>query len=652
MKFVLFNISVILFIMSGSLLASEALFEIGWWKQQSLNGSVVLEGLYRSQKTILRSGKTEEPATQKLLGQFKLNSQSYIWHPNFSKININFEFNPGLQNEQFLVIPNRSETRTAEQMRIQSVFFDQKPLSFNLFYNLNHNYINREYTTNVEALNTDFGGGISYRNNFIPTTMSYLNSGWKQNEIQTGREFINDRRNIRIELNKSFVQYDRHRFSYSYDDYSRKYGNASSIRNKVNGFRLQNDIPFDKDRRSSWNSLAFYHSQTGNQEYERLQINENLRIDLPAGFKLSGLYRYAGYDQPIVSTKQHNVLTQLEHQLFLSLRSRIFYEYIDLNHTVYNEFTNQTGVAFDYNKGIPTGSLNLTYEYRNRNDNRTSGSGLLYIAQEEYALSDDQIILLKNPDIISSSVIVRDETGTIVYQVNIDYILIERGVFLEIQRLPGGQIGTGQSVFLDYTVQRSDSYKYGTNSNFFTIGLSLFDRLLNTYFRYYTQSYDNVIKAENKILKTTLQRVYGLRLSRSFLTAGVEFDNYESNVVPYSSRRIFLTLTKSFTNRLNASVSTNWRNYDLTSQHEKQQFADLSGRLIYFLGQVSKISFDGSYRFQNGRGIDLDLSNFRAEYSTRFRSVLFTFGLEIYRRDFSGEKINYNGGYLKVERKF
>ena len=50
--------------------------------------------------------------------------------------------------------------------------------------------------------------------------------------------------------------------------------------------------------------------------------------------------------------------------------------------------------------------------------------------------------------------------------------------------------------------------------------------------------------------------------------------------------------------------------------------------------------------------MSLDLANLRTELITRYRAVYLTAGFEMYKRDFYSEKINYNGGYIKVERKF
>ncbi len=635
------------------LAAQQYLFELGQWKQQSLNGSILFEGLYRSQETILKSDYREKPVTQKLTGQFKLNSRSIIWHPNFSQLNIQALYAPNVKNEQFLVLPERSETRTAQQLRINSTFFSQRPLSANLYANLQHNFINREYASSVEARVKDYGAKLSFRNPVAPFSVQYSKNDWWQKELQTGRIFINVRNNIRAEVNTSLGENDVHRLIYSYEDYSRRYGESGAVQAYINSYRLQNNVNFGAGKQSSWRSYVFLRNQAGSYQYDRLQINENLTYELPKGFKLSGLYRYSDFNQTNLRTSQSGLLLRAEHQLFLSLHSRVFYEYIDIGNTNYSDYINQGGLAFDYNKSIPAkGRFTLSYEYRRRKDKRNSLPALLHIANEEHVLRDDQPTYLNNPDVILSSVEVWDETSTIRYQINIDYILIERDAYLEIQRLPGGQIADGQTVYVSYQTRQALSYEYNTNNHIVRLGLSFWKGLVEGYFRYYGQSYGHVTGADALILKNIDQQVFGLRLSKSFVTAGVEITNYNSNIMPYRSQRIYCQLSRNFNRKLRAVLNGNWRNHVLDEYDEKLQYADLNGRITYMLTMFSQIRAEGGYRFQNGRGIDLNLTNLRMEYTTRFKQLFFTLGMELYRRDFSGEQINYNGAYARVERKF
>ncbi len=625
----------------------------GQWRSISFDGLIALESIYRSQENYLTNGRVEKPVTQQFFGQIRLDSRSYIWHPSFMQVNFYLDWHPGVRNQTFLVMPDRSETRTAEQVRLQLEFFNKRPLTVRFFTNFSHGYTNREYATNVEMFQKDFGTGITLRNPLAPLTVNYLYSDWLQNELATGRQFINNRRNINAGLQRSFGQYDQHRFTYSYDDYRRVYGYSGQVHNMIGIWKLQDRVDFSDDRRSGWRSMLYFQNQTGNQEFKRFQAYENLNYQLPANFRTKIFYRYLRHDENFYFLHQHNIKGQANHQLYKSLRSNAYYEYIDINHSSYNQYTSQGGVGFNYTKIIPGGRLTLGYNYRRRHDNRNVRPGVLQILREEHEMNDNEIILLNNPYVNTASVIVKDVSGTIIYQENIDYLFIEHGVYTEIQRMSGGQIAEGQTVFVDYISEVPLSFDFATNTNGFNSSIMFLQRLLELYYRYYNQNYNNVYEiSEYKILKTINQNVYGIRLSKSIFTLGYEYDNYQSNIIPYRSHRIFLTMSGNLLRRLSGTIAANHHIRDLTATNEIQKFTDVSARLVYSVNQQSSVSLSGGHRYQVGRGIDLNLTNVVAEYNLYYRSFNFIAGLELYRRNFSGEKINYNGGYIRIQRIF
>ena len=59
-----------------------------------------------------------------------------------------------------------------------------------------------------------------------------------------------------------------------------------------------------------------------------------------------------------------------------------------------------------------------------------------------------------------------------------------------------------------------------------------------------------------------------------------------------------------------------------------------------------------SYRFQEGKGLDLDLLILRADLKTQYRAIYVTLGIEGYNRNYVSEKRNYWGSFLRIERKF
>jgi hypothetical protein len=133
---------------------------------------------------------------------------------------------------------------------------------------------------------------------------------------------------------------------------------------------------------------------------------------------------------------------------------------------------------------------------------------------------------------------------------------------------------------------------------------------------------------------------------------GAEFDNYNSNIVPYEAMRYFLTLSARLSNNFSSSLTGNLKFIEVIDENEKQEFHDLAGRLIYNFSRITKFNLEASYRFQKGRGLDLDLAIIRGELLTQYRSIYFTLGIEGYNRTYTGENRNYWGSYIRIERKF
>jgi hypothetical protein len=632
--------------------AQSGQFKLGWWNQKALNGSFMLEGLYRSQETILNSGKTEKPQTLLFNGELNLHSKGYLWHPNFMQLDIDLNYSPGTRRDKYLVIPDRSETYTAEQLKISSTFFKQRPLSFNVTTNWNHNFINRELASNVESFNSDYSVGLSFTNSVAPISINYNLAQWEQKELQTGRVFRNNKKTLRSEINKSFSTYDYQRLMLSYNDYQRQYLNAYTVNNYVSSYRLINNFYLDEKKQSSFNSLVWYYDQNGHDVFQRLQVNERLKVKLPQNFRTSAYYGYTNYEQAKVNSRQHQLRGKIEHQLYLSLNSYAFLEYSDFDQTTFNEIISKKGLGFDYTKKIADGSLRLKYEYSKRSDKQDSDPRQLYIANEEHPLADNSIVLLSNPYVVVESIVITNYDGSIIFQENIDYLLIQHEAYIEVQRLPGGQIADGETVLVDYSTNESVSFEFDAiNQNLF-FSISFWDNLFETYFRYFDQSCENIKFNRNLVIKNIVQRTSGLRLSYSIVDAGFEYEDYKSNIIPYFSRRYYLKFNHRFSKTLRAHISGNMRNYHIKNERGSQDFKDISTQIIYLLSPISQLKFEGGYRFQKGRGLDLTLYNFRSEFSTRFRQVILKTGIENYDRDFSGEKVSYWGGYVRLERYF
>lgn len=634
------------------LLGQNSKVPIKFWGLQSIGGIVGVEGEYKTQDIELRSSYADKLKSSILVGQLGLNTQSYFYHPNLIFLETEMEYNPGTQKDIYLVIPDRSDVNTGERARGQITFLRTQPVIVTGFTNYAHLFTNREYTTSVESYNTGFGGGVNYRNSFAPINITYQKNKIDQRELQTSRQYLTDRQSIKANSEFTFSDYDENRLTYTFDDYERQYYSASKVSSKISSLHLNSTVRFDSTQMNVLNSNIYYSTNSGNFDYNRFQVNENINLQLQSNFFYSGNYQFFNFDQRESKTTQHTLRNRIEHQLYESLRTQIFYEYVNSNQTFSEELIGTGGIGISYNKKIPTGNLSLSYEFRKRNLSNNSLTPSITILNEEHSLSDDEIILLQNPYIEILSLLVKDVTGTIIYQENFDYIIVERNNFIEIQRLPGGLIGNGSTIYVDYIANGQPSYEYGVNSNNFTSRISLFDNFFEAYFRLNENSYNNIVNQDATILKSISQRVYGTKIHISSFSAGIEFDDYNSNIIPYQATRYFLTLSSRLSSNISTSVTANLKFIELLSEKEKQEFHDVAGRIIYGISSKTSLNLEGSYRFQNGKGLDLELSILRGEFKTQYRAIYITLGIEGYNRHFISERLNYLGSFIRIERKF
>ncbi|MCB0732228.1 MAG: hypothetical protein KDC88_14475, partial [Ignavibacteriae bacterium] len=328
---------------------------IKFWGLQSINGIIGVEGEYKTQKMKLRSDYSDNLKSSILVGQIGLNTQSYFYHPNLISLETEMEYNPGTQKDVYLVIPDRSDVNTGERARGLITFLRTQPVIVSGNVNYAHLYTNREYATNIESFNTGFGGGIRYRNSFAPISVSYQNEKIDQRELQTKRKYLTERQNVRINSEASFWEKDNNRFTYTFDDYKRQYYSNTKIESKISSFSLNSNVNFDSSNTNTLSSNIYYSLNSGDIEYNRLQINENLYVELQSNFNYSGNYNFFNFDQNRPNTKQHTITNKLEHELYKSLRTHLFYEYINSSQTFSNEYINTVGIGISYTKKIPFG---------------------------------------------------------------------------------------------------------------------------------------------------------------------------------------------------------------------------------------------------------------------------------------------------------
>ncbi|TAL68780.1 MAG: hypothetical protein EPN82_08890 [Bacteroidetes bacterium] len=628
------------------------MYSIGPWNFNSINGSVSVEGSYRQQTDKLESDFRELMKSSAFRSFIKLNANSYVWHPNFMTLDADMEYSPNAHIDNFLVIPNRTESNTAERINVNISLLNSLPVTVGLFGGAGHSYTSRDFATDVELKSTNLGGKLAIKNSILPLNISAQRSEWGETELATGRRYFYDDRSFTGTLSRSFGSFSDNQLNFNYDDIKSDYSGGGTLETKIAHTTMSNRIGFTSDGKTEFNSFLSYLNSVGAQQANRIDENATLKLLLPENFLLTATYLYANVLQDNLSITQHNPILKIEHQLFLSLHTFGYYQYSNMDVKTYKENRNIAGLGFNYEKIITPGMLYINYEFIGLNEKRTSTSAPIIVRNEEYTLEDGKVLLLKNPYVRQGTIVVKNNNGTVIFRENIDFILIKRGDFIEIQRLPGGQIANRSNVYIDYEAESQSSYHFNSFSHVFETRVSLLDKVLDIYVKVLENNFGDVYTPETKILKISHQKVAGLEVRKGVFTGGAEADFYNSNVVPYNSYRIYMNYNGEIMQGLILSVLGNFQYYNLTQDKEIQKFADLSGNIEYSLADWSKVNTEASYRYQSGRGLGMNLLNLKLEYIVNILKIYMTFGVEAFYRNFIGTTSDFMSAYIRIERRF
>lgn len=637
---------------AGKTVAQNASPSHGFWNQQSLSGHIRLTGLYRYQSSDF-NGLEEIQQSLYFLGGIRLNSNSYLWDPDLVLLSLSGEYNPETRNEKYLQIPDRAEVRNLTNFDMRATIFNNKPVTINAFASLNQSYFNREYLTNIKSDNNQWGGIISLNNKIVPLTVSFRKMKWKQQELQTGCSFSMTQSDIEGRISKSFGQRDKSEIIYSHNNYLYNYAAEDEVKNRIERLSLSNSLYFDQDKRYSLSSFVSIYDQQGSNTFRKNDVIERFHLQFLRNLRFTGDYSYYMMEDDFQSLGRNRIHGALNHQLYESLSTSLFGEYSAIGQTVYDETNLKAGTEVNYTKKIPTGGrLNLGYRYFRHKFDMKSAPVTVRVTNEEYILSDARIVLLDRPFVETATVTVRDVTGTVIYQQGLDYIIIERNNFIELQRVPGGLIADNQAVNVDYNAVQPGDYSYDANNHAVSASLVLFDRLIEIYYRGSFQDYSRLAGADFLTLNYFSQNIYGGKLDVGFATAGVEYDNYRSNIIPYTGLRYFLTFNRNIRSRLLLSANASVFDYKILDDEVNQQHINLSGKLAYNISQRSKATFEAGYLSQSGRNIDLELLTARAEVTTVIRQLTLRLGVNAFDRHYLRSSFTFYGTYIELVRKF
>ncbi|MEW6374960.1 MAG: hypothetical protein AB1502_04120 [Thermodesulfobacteriota bacterium] len=555
-----------------------------------------------------------EPFQQKrtrLEERLDIKSRGSIYHPNLLEFNINTSF--GLGQEWLRGDFKDYNNLFPYEYGINLNFLRQKAINFNLFANRSSDQISRQFFEPINIESESYGGVFRYQNKLFPMTLILQSQSTKEDSRDYRRDRIERTADLRI--SNKLDDLLKSEFKYIYKDLVEN--NPTKQEVTSHDFSLYDTLDYDNIH---GNSNISYLKTLGALKQDQYRVLENFYIDHSKTF--STLYNY-NFSRFVTENFGSNVSQGsfgFRHKLYESLITEVREEIGWTGATDLKEFYHGPNVSLSYRKNVPGGVFSGGYNFLYRKTKREAAAGVIRIFGERIVLSDAQRTFLANPNVIFSSVVVRDVFGVIL-TLDVDYRLITSGISTEIQRVG---LPDNTPVLVDYDFSVTPLLKYDTVSN----GINLrydYKQLFSLYYNYLNTQYINVSQDRTSPTPSTLSNIlkslYGAELKWRWFNFVAEYEDDDSDLIPFTAWRVRGNFNISLTDYslfgLNASHSQT--NYKKEKKTVRLNIIDAFLRLR--LNSFLDATLGPGYLREKSRDIDTRVWKIKGDLRSQFRSI-------------------------------
>jgi hypothetical protein len=587
-----------------------------------------------------------------------LNFDGSIYHPYLFDYDLAVELGQSFEYERLAQEnaadpdKSRSDSNPLQYYTGQAHILREKTLSGVIFGN--HSQVRRDNGFFSRRLleQTGYGAKLNYAGDALPWSLSAEHRDEEETDTRTPRDSMQDE--LTFKMSNERGPLGKTQFYYLYHDFERKDFNIAPYSGIRNSARLNDSSYLFNDILKLKSNLYYNDVDTSSNPSTSLTLREWLNADHAANLSSTHEYGYSSRESGSSDSTTHHGRTSLRHQLYESLTSTVSADFRNIDHTTVDISRHGFSVNESYRKRIGASSrLSLGAMFSHHTEDRNSTEDeVLNISNEPHTLTTGQTTTLNQPNASASSIVVTDSSGTILYSEFIDYRIIQRGTITEIQRVVGGSIPNGGAVLISYTAINQESGTFTTRQGYYRFRIALLEQLLAIYghLRIVDHADEGLL-----ILEELTESVIGIESSWKWFNIGMEYENYDSSLLPTKTLRFFqnANFNPSWRSALRLSLEQSKVTYTQTDEEVWRFF----NTLAYQIQVTPKLSWklDGSTyseRRENSVTTERDLLAANTDLDYRIGKTLFTVTYEYRIDDYLNETRRRQTAYLKVRRNF
>jgi len=467
-----------------------------------------------------------------------IETRGWVYHPAL----VTYKLSALPQWEQTSQMSEEGEKRKKrnflEGYSAEFTFLQYKPYTLRIFAKRQRSTLNSNFAERSKTESDHYGATLMLKYNVLPTILSYNH----EESTQTGFHITDndtDEFHLSMQYNKNLGDT---RLIASYKDSTQTTDGIpiSVLQQKA---RLQNYYDLTKDKRVTLDSSLIYEdTQSDFTESTRYELYENLSWRHRRNLTTKYTFRYNIMNFEAGSRESRALRFNLNHLLYENFTTLFNADGLSNHFPGGRELAYGAGLNFGYNREIPWGMLNINIGHNYNINNRDITADSIQVIDEFIILTTGIITLLANEHVDIDSIVVTDNTGTIVYIRDIDYRITETDSFARISRIPGGGIADGQEVLVDYKHLSNPAFDYSTFGQSYGISLSFWSAWKIFYmYNHSKQSFLSGIPPDELIDDSI--HTAGTELDLKWSRTKFEFKDRQTTNVPTTSWRAEETVT-------------------------------------------------------------------------------------------------------------
>jgi hypothetical protein len=582
-------------------------------KRPSVGGELSYEFKNNSQT---HNGTTITDSSHKFEERINIQTSGWVYSPALMKYSLMFA---PILNQSF------EEPDQGEKMRSSSfspdysmsaTFLEAKPYTLNIFGNRQQVSEWAAFSGNSESVSNSYGANAQLKYAILPTTLGYNHTESEQTGFYTSND-THDDFNLSSEHR---TESSNTRLTSTYSDDNR---NSENLNTQIKTFNnnLFNNYRITDDNKVTLDSTMIYSTQeSGWFDTQNINLREHLgwrhTPKLQSNYSASHTRQESGDFSSDMTTLGAGLTHLLYENLTTSIGSRASQNsYSDGKETAGDGFLN-----FSYNRPLSWGTLGLNsgWDYLYTDRSRFTSNEAL-VTNETHALSLTKEIYLNHYNVNLDSLIISNNSGTIVYIENIDYTVEKINGYVRIHRVPFGSITDGQIVAVTYRYLRDAAYNdtvltenYGFNFNLWR----------DWNFSYnITRITQNILAGETpqNLIDDTIQRA-DVRYDIGWSSTSLSYeDNNRLSSPAYTRREIQETLSFRPLLPFYMSLKGYFGQTEYKDHVETDDFYGGVATCDWLLNRWSKLRFEGFYNKTIGDYEETENTGLKTGLEFRYR---------------------------------